>query len=79
MWRDSNYLRAVFCMKANSWKSTKSTFPEITIARIIEKITIEKGYKIHISFYLTREEIMKEFHSGEVEISEADTWYLTGT
>ena len=48
-------------------------------ARIIEKITIEKGYKIHISFYLTREEIMKELHSGEVEISEADTWYLTGT
>ena len=52
---------------------------KMILARIIEKITIEKGYKIHISFYLTREEIMKEFHSGEVEISEADTWYLTGT
>ena len=52
---------------------------KMILARIIEKITIEKGYKIHISFYLTREEIMKEVHSGEVEISEADTWYLTGT
>ena len=52
---------------------------KMILARIIEKITIEKGYKIHISFYLTREEIMKEYHSGEVEISEADTWYLTGT
>ena len=52
---------------------------KMILARIIEKITIEKGYKIHISFYLTREEIMKELHSGEVEISEADTWYLTGT
>ena len=52
---------------------------KMILARIIEKITIEKGYEIHISFYLTREEIMKELHSGEVEISESDTWYLTGT
>ena len=68
------FLVCGFCQHEKNVE-TKKMIP----ARIIEKITIEKGYKIHISFYLTREEIMKELHSGEVEISEADTWYLTGT
>ena len=52
---------------------------KMILARIIEKITVEKGYKIHISFYLTREEILKELQSDEVAVSESDTWYLTGT
>ena len=52
---------------------------KMILARIIEKITIEKGYKIHISFYLTREEIMKELQPKDVEISEAKSWYLTGS
>ena len=52
---------------------------KMILARIIEKITIEKGYKIHIHFYLTREELVKELQPGEVEISEAKSWYLTGT
>ena len=51
---------------------------KMILARIIEKITIEKGYKIHISFYLTREELMKEVHPAGTEISEAKTWYLAG-
>lgn len=34
---------------------------------------------IHIHFYLTREELLKELQPREVEISEANTWYLTGT
>ena len=49
------------------------------LARIIEKITIEKGYRVHIHFYLTREELIRELQPGEVEISEAKSWYLTGT
>ncbi len=48
------------------------------LARIIQKISIEKGYKIHIHFYLTREELLKELQAGEVEISEAKSWYITG-
>ena len=52
---------------------------KMILARIIEKITIEKGYKIHIHFYLTREELFRELQPGEVEISEAKSWYLTGT
>ena len=49
------------------------------LARIIQKITIEKGYKIHIHFYLIRDEPLKELQAGEAEISEAKSWYLTGT
>ena len=52
---------------------------KMILARIIEKITIEKGYRIHIHFYLTREELIRELQPGEVEISEAKSWYLTGT
>jgi len=34
---------------------------------------------IHIHFYLTREELLKELQPREVEITEANTWYLTST
>lgn len=52
---------------------------KMILARIIQKITIEKGYKIHIHFYLTREELLKELQPRDVEISEAKSWYLTGS
>ena len=52
---------------------------KMILARIIQRITIEKGYKIHIHFYLTREELLKELQAREVKISEAKSWYLTGS
>ena len=69
--------------RITAWKEEFETADEETrkmiLARIIQRITIEKGYKIHISFYLTKEDLIKELQTDRTEISEATSWYMTGT
>lgn len=49
---------------------------KMILARIIERITIGKGYEIHIRFFLTKEDFMGSAEAENITISEASTTYI---
>ena len=51
---------------------------KMILAKIIQKITVEKDYKIHIQFFFTQERMMEAFKAANIKISEARTWYIAG-
>ena len=51
---------------------------KMILAKIIERITIEKDYKIHIQFFFTQEKMAEAFRAANIQISESKTWYVAG-
>lgn len=51
---------------------------KMILAKIIQRITVEKDYKIHIQFFFTQERMMEAFKAANIKISEAKTWYIAG-
>ena len=51
---------------------------KMILVKIIERITIEKDYKIHIQFFFTQEKMAEAFRAANIQISESKTWYVAG-